>query len=45
VERAAGAAVSPDGKRLALLATIQDTNGDGQVDWRDGTSLLLKEQL
>jgi len=43
VEGVAGAALSPDGKRLALLAAIQDTNGDGQVDWRDGTSLLLKE--
>ncbi len=43
VEGVAGAALSPDGKRLALLCTTQDTNGDGQIDWRDGTSILLKD--
>ena len=43
LEGIAGATLSPDGKRLALLCVVQDTNADGQINWRDGTSLLLKE--
>ena len=43
--RTTGGSVSPDGKRLAFEFAFQDTNGDGQVDWRDGTSLLLKDLL
>jgi len=40
---ATGGAASPDGKRLAFEFVFQDTNGDGQMDWRDGTSLLIKD--
>ena len=35
-------AVSPNATQLAFRYVLQDTNADQRVDWRDGSSLLLK---
>ena len=42
VERAGGGTVSPDATQLAFQYVVQDTNADGQINWRDGWSLLVK---
>lgn len=40
---ALGGAVSPDGKRLVMEFVFKDTNKDGEVNWKDGSALLIKE--
>jgi len=35
-------AVSPKGKQIAYSAAIEDTSGDGRIDWRDKPALFAR---